>query len=327
MNIIANSSDQFFSGGNMGCYEYLNGELITNATNSTLLKDQHIELTSLVKAEYQKSTVLLNDVRSAGLTSRLDGLGTLIAEWQREGDITGAQIDMDARTVAQNDRVQFDITGTPVPITHKSFNVHTRHELASQRGGRPSMSSRMGVLAAIKVGQSNEQTLLDGVPGLTVDQKKVYGYRTHPSRITGTTSADWAVSGGDAIVSDTLDIVDALRADLIDGDVTIYVAEDIWTNLQNDYSATKGSNTIYDRVLAIAQVGMLKPARFLADGEVIAVTLNAQTIDVAIAQDTSVVQWNVLSPFETEYKVFNALVPILMDTKSGRLGLAHFNKA
>ncbi len=328
-NLITVNHSNFFSGGNKQYWE-LNEEtglLETNADNATLKKDDWILLTSRMIKEYQKNTVLINDLRSAGLTSSLGGLGTIIAEWQREGDITEAVIDMDARTEAQKDRPEYDLQGVPVPITHKSYHVHTRHELASRRGGADmARSVRSGILASIKVAQSNEQMLLNGVPGLKVQNNEVFGYRTHPDRIQGTLSANWAVAGGDAIIADALSITGTFRSDLIEGQLTFYVAEDIWTNLQNDYSANKGSNTIYDRLQQIAQIATIKPARYLADGEVIAITLDAMTVNLGIAQDTSNVQWNDISLFETEYKVFNALVPMLLPTMAGRLGVAHFVK-
>jgi len=326
MSLITTNQAEFFRGSNPKFWDVEDGELVTNAGESTLRKNEWEELTRKMIREYQKNTILINDIRSAGLTSRLGGLGTIIAQWQREGDTTGAQVDMDARTQAKNDRPEYDLQGIPVPITHKSYTVHTRNELASQRSGFGSTSQRSGSLAAIKVAQANEQMILDGVPGLKVQNNEVFGYRTHPERIQGNTSADWAAAGGAAIVADALAIVDLMTQDLITDPITMYVSYDIWTNLQNDYSPDKGSNTIKDRVLAIAQIASIKPARYLNEGEVLAVTLNSQTIDLAIAQDTSNVQWNDISLFETEYKVFNSLVPILMPTMAGRLGVAHLTK-
>lgn len=326
--MITLNQNEFFAGGNKDFWSLNdNGHLVTNAGESTLRKDEWELLTRKMIQEYQKNTTLINDVRSAGLTSSLGGLGTIIAQWQREGDITGAQIDMDARTQAKNDRPEYDLQGIPVPITHKSYTVHTRNELASQKSGFGSTSTRTGILAATKIAQSNELMLLDGVPGMKVMGNEIFGYRTHPERITGNTSADWATASGATILADVLDIIAEVRGDLIGGEMTFYVAEDIWTNLQNDFSDAKGSDTILERILKVAQVGSVKPARDLVAGEVLAVTLDANTIDLAIAQDTSNVMWNDISLFETEYKVFNALVPILMPTMAGRLGVAHFTKA
>lgn len=326
--MITLNQNEFFAGGNKNLWSLNdNGHLVTNAGESTLRKDEWELLTRKMIQEYQKNTTLINDVRSAGLTSSLGGLGTIIAQWQREGDITGAQIDMDARTQAKNDRPEYDLQGIPVPITHKSYTVHTRNELASQKSGFGSTSTRTGILAATKIAQSNELMLLDGVPGMKVMGNEIFGYRTHPERITGTTSANWATASGATVLADVLDIIAEVRGDLIGGEMTFYVAEDIWTNIQNDFSDVKGSDTILDRILKVAQVGSVKPARDLVAGEVLAVTLDANTIDLAIAQDTSNVMWNDISLFETEYKVFNALVPILMPTMAGRLGVAHFTKA
>lgn len=314
-----------FMNGHDSSSSFINsyGELQTNATNSTLLKDQHKLLFKEVKEISRRNMTLLNDLRSKGLTRNLGGLGVMIAEWERSGDLTDAEISMDGRTTALNDKLTFDLTGTPVPIIHKSFELNQRHLLASGRDGRPRIDVTQAAIASRLVAEKNEDMILNGVAGLVVDGKTITGYRTHPDRITGTLPASWATAAGTAIINDVKGIVEDFRDDKQFGEITLYVAENVWSALQLDYSATKGTNTILERILAMPQIASVQPCSILPASEVIAITLERETVEIGIAQDTSIVQWG-KNIFETEFKVFNALTPILKSDKNGAMALGHY---
>ena len=111
--------------------------------------------------------------------------------------------------------------------------------------------------------------------------------------------------------------------------VCMYVANDIWTNLQNDYKVestdTSGSGMmVVERLKKIAQIRDVKPAEKLADGEVVLVELEERTIQLAIASDIISVPHQKTSPMMPQVMTtYAAMVPQIKVDSAGNTGIRH----
>ena len=68
----------------------------------------------------------------------------------------------------------------------------------------------------------------------------------------------------------------------------------------------------------------IKPSYFLAD-ECIMVEMNRETVELAVAQDITPVQWDVMGGAETRYRVLAVMVPMVKSDKLQQSGIVHIS--
>lgn len=320
-NITSPSAKEFnsFMNGGNSVHLNANGQLVSNAT--TL---RHEEGKVYDDALIEISRLRLNgieDLRKRGLIKPLGGLGTILSMYERVGEMTGAVIDMDGRTGSNNDRITFDEVGVPIPIFHKEWNLGERVVLASRQRGEPLDTTQMRMASRVVL-EAMEDSLFNGIPGLIVSGLSIYGYTTHPSRNPYTLTADWTADPGTDIIPDVKAMLQLLLDAKKYGPYILYVAKDIMINLESDYSATKGTETIKDRILRFQDISEVKGADFLADGEVLLIQMDRETVDLAVAQDIRNLTWNI-HPMQTEYMVLSAMAPRIKADRDGNCGIVH----
>ena len=296
-----------------------NGQLIVNAT--TLRHEEGVVWDNTLIEVGRARLNGIADLTKRGLVKNLGGLGTIISMWERSGDMTGAQIDMDGRTVSENDRVTFDETGVPIPIFHKAWELGERVVLASRQRGESLDTTQMRMASKVVI-ESMESALFNGVANLTVAGLSIFGYTNHPSRNTHTLVADWTVDAGGDIIADVKAMLNLLLNDYKWGPYVLYVAKDISINLESDYSAVKGEGTINDRILKFKDISEVKTADYLANGNVLLVQMDSETVDIAVAQDLKNLTWNI-HPLQTQFMVMSAMAPRIKADRNGNCGIVH----
>lgn len=304
-----------------GLYINAQGQLTSNAT--TL---QHDEGKMYDDALLQVALGKLNgieDLRKRGLIKPLGGLGVVLSMYERVNDMTGATFDMDGRTRGENDRLTFDEVGVPVPIIHKEWELGQRYLLASRQRGEAIDTTQMRVASRVVV-EGLEDMLFNGVPNFAVAGLSIYGYTTHPKRLLQTPTAAWASTTGANIVTDVQAMLTKLIAVKKYGPYILYVAKNIGVNLESDYSATKGDNTIRDRILRFQDIQEVKVSEYLANGTAVMVQMDSETVDLAVAQDLTNLQWNV-HPLTTDFMVFAAMVPRIKYDRNDNCGVIHMS--
>lgn len=297
-----------------------NGQLIAN--NATLRHEEHKVYDDKLIEIARKKLRIINDIRSRGLTKNLGSVGDLLTHYERVGDMTSASISMDAKTRGQKDRTTFDQVAVPVPVFHKEFEINWRQLEASRNRGEALDTTNIGLCTTL-VTEEMETAVYNGIPGLTVSGSTVYGLTTHPDRNTGTLTASWATATGAQIKTDVKAMIAQAIGQNFYGPFVLYVSRDVWPNLQDDYSTTKGDNTIKQRVEDFAEIDEVRVGHFLAADTVLMVQMTEDVIDLAVAQDIRKIQFN-LDPFSTDYKVFSIMVPRIKSEKDGRSGVSHW---
>lgn len=299
----------------------VNGQLVTNA--STLRHEEHKRYDQKLVQIARQRLNGIDDLRRRGLVTNLGGLGVILSMYERVGDMTQATVSMDGLTPAQKDRLTFDEVGVPIPVFHEDWSLNLRQIEASRTRGEPLPTTQIAVATRL-VADRMEDALFNGIPGLVVDGKQVYGYTTHPDRNTGSVTAAWATATGVQIVGDVKLMLQQAYDDNFFGPFVIYVAKDIWANIQTDYSASKGDNTIADRIEAFRDIAEVRPGDALPSGNVTMVQMTEDVVDLAVAQDIRNIQWQT-NPMKTDYKVFSVLAPRIKSEKNGKSGIVHYS--
>jgi hypothetical protein len=294
-------------------------KLVNNAT--TLRHEEGIVYDNVLIEVARTRLNGIADLQKRGLVKNLGGLGTIISMWERQGDMTGAKIDMDGRTASENDGLTFDEVGVPIPIFHKAWHLGERKLMASRQRGE-SLDTTQARIASRIVLESMEDALFNGIPNLSVAGLQVYGYTNHPSRNTYTLTANWTSAVGTAIIPDVKAMLQIMLDDYKWGPYVLYVAKDISVNLESDYSSAKGEGTIRDRILKFENISDVKTADFLPNGDVLLVQMDSETVDIAVAQDIRNLTWNI-HPLQTEFMVLSAMAPRIKADRNGNCGIVH----
>ena len=291
--------------------------------HSTLRHEEYVKYDERLVAIARERLTGIGDLQSAGLVVDY-GFGTEVAMYERVGDTTAAEVNMDGRTDASNDRVTYDEIGVPLPIIQKRWSLGKRQIESSRMRGAPLPTDIME--ASVRaVSDTIEGMLFNGLSGFTFDGKSIYGYTTHPDRNTITLSGAWTGASVATIQADTVAMLKAAYADNMFGPFTMYVAKDIWANIQRDYSDEKGDRTHLERILAYSDIAAVRPGDMLASGNVVLVQLSSNCVDLAVAQDMRNVQWEE-HPMSTDFMIYAAMAPRIKSDKEGRCGVIHASR-
>ena len=296
-------------------------------TNDLLRKDEWEELDTRVVEVFTKRLRGIQDLRDAGLTLRLGGLGTLVSQYEQQSDMTAADVDMSGATPGERDLPAFNLVGVPVPIIHKDFQINIRHLEASRKLG-DSLDMTAAEIAARKVAEALEDILFNG-SSVVVDGSSIYGY-TNESNINSDTASNWG--GGDFgtlgnILPTYLGMLGALEGDYAYGPYGSYVATTQYRQMLDVYDDGSGQSA-RERVLqAIPELQFIKPSADLADGTVLIVQMTRDVVDLAIGADVTTVQWATQGGMVQNFKVMTAAVPRVKSDYAGQSGIAEATSA
>lgn len=316
--MISNAKNAFSNGGN-NVFLNASGLLVANAT--TLRHEEQVQYDTALVQTARKRLKIANLLRSKGLVKSLGGLGTILSMWEQAGDMPGANISMSGRTSAGQDTLTFSEMGVPVPIFHKEFELDARRLAASRNGGTPLDMTQVEIATRI-VSDEFETHIFNGAPSISVAGNTVYGLTTAPARNTGSITSAWASAAN--VLTDVKAMLQALLDDNMYGPFILTVPRNYWINLQDDYSANKGDNTILDRIKAYAEIEDVICGDYLTASNVVMFQATSETIDLAMGQDMTNIPWQ-MQPLATEFKIFMAGVVRIKSDKSGKCGVAHWS--
>lgn len=300
--------------------------LATNA-NALLRYDEWKDVDTAIIEAAQARMVAIADLRSRGLEYNLGSIGVTVSLWQTQGELTEADISMDTLTRGEKDRPEYNQQSVPVPIVHKDFGFSLRTLEASRRNGA-GLDVTTAALAGQVVAETSEKMMFLGA-NISVEGSKVYGYTTHPSRITVDMSPTWSTTAtGAQIAGDFAEALSALRENKKYGPYVVYVAANLETKLDADFNpGTSDTRTIRARLLEYNRVEKIEVADFLADDNVVIVQMTRDVVDLAIAMDLSTVQWQLMGGMGEEFRTMAVWVPRIKAGPQNSAGIAHIRPA
>lgn len=296
--------------------------------NATLRKDEWVRIDDELITAARERLVIIDDLRAAGLTPSVGGLGVLISEWEKASEITDAEVTMDGESFTDEDRQVFGINGVPIPLIQKRFRIGERTLLASRTRGS-ALDVTTGVEAARAVARTSERMVFNGIElgasNSAGSSYQIYGLTTFPERATLTIS-DWSDDGNvtpQDILGEILEMIRILETQHRHyGPFRLYIPGEYAFRFREDFKA-ESDRTLMERVLAEEKIEAVRVADALEDGNVIMIELDRQVIDLAVASDLSNIQWASGSGWTNYFQTFAAWAPRLKSDYDGRTGILH----
>lgn len=288
-----------------------------------LRRDEWIEIdTALIEAA-QIRLVGIADLIAAGLTKPIaNSMGKTVLEYERIGEMSDASVSLDGMVRTETDIAEYSSDQLPLPITHKDFFINLR-KLAASRNRGESLDTTQGRMAGRKVGEKQEEMLFVG--GKTFGGLRIYGYTTHPNRLTASfgTNGSWAAAAktGDQIFTDTGTLIGLLEAQKMYGPYWMYTSRNMNMKLQGDYKAT-GDKTIRQRLMDIGNITKISTADKLPADNVLLVQATEDNVQLVQGEPLQTIQWDIEGGFGVNFKAFQIQVPLIRAI-AGRSGIAH----
>jgi hypothetical protein len=301
-------------------------------TNATLRKEEWVELELQLLESARERLIGVEDLQSAGLVHPVGGLGVLVSEWETGSEITDAAVTMDGETQTEEDRQEFGLEGTPIPVISKRFRIGERVLMASRMRGA-ALDLTTGNEAARAVARASEQLLFYGTSiGVTRSRDRVYqvyGYTTHPDKATFSIT-DWALVGtsGETILSEILQMIQVMEIDHRHfGPFTLYIPAEFSHKFAEDFK-DNSDKSLRSRVLEDPRISEIRIADALhgtdAGGpDVVLAELSRGSVDMAVGSDLATTQWASGSGWTNYFQVFTAFAPRIKADFDGRVGILH----
>lgn len=245
--------------------------------NSHLLKDEWEALDGAIVRAARTRLRLVSDLAAAGLTHRLGGIGTMISQYNAASEMTRARISMDGRSQGENDRVDYSITGIPVPVIFKPYHFGSR-ELASSRNSGDQIETGHAEAAARVVVEELEEMAINGASNFQFNGTLIYGITNHPNRNTGSGS-DWGTAAN--VITTVAAMIAAAVADNHYGPYVLYAARTQYNEAKNTFFTDGSGDTPYDRVMRMDGITGFYALDGLDAGECVLVQMDSEVIDLA----------------------------------------------
>lgn len=303
------------------------GKLIavpTPVANATLRKDEWKILDDAIIMAAKERLRIVADLRSAGLTFSIpNGMGKTVLQTEDVSDITPATISMDPVRKGEADRPEYGLVNLPLPVIHKDFFFSAR-QIATSRNSGASIDTTTGQLAARRVSEEAEKLVLGISDSYAYGGGTIYGLTNYPQRMTKTITAPTAGGYTPAV---TVTEVLSMRQHSLDafhyGPWVLYNSPAWDQYLDADYSATKGDNTLRDRLKRIDGIQDVRTVSYLTGYQFLLVQQTSDVIREVIGMDVTTVQWETDGGMRLHFKVMAILVPQLRADHNGNTGIVH----
>ncbi len=257
------------------------------------------------------------DLLSEGLVYNLpDPMGTPFLEWNSQNRIGAAERVMVPSHRGERGLAAMTQGRIPVYCTTDFVSFNLRELATARRAGIALDTSSIeqkirSINEAIEDAAINGATTFDGQT-LQVAGYTAPGLLNAPNANTGNlTSAYWdSTPDGAAVVGQVQTMIAALQADNFFGPYNLYIPTAIATYFAADYSATKGENSIIDRLEKIQAGGRtlrVRQADFMPATKVALVQMSNDVVDMVVGQQPTVIPYTSVNGME-----FNNLIVAVM---------------
>ena len=255
------------------------------------------------------------DLRADNTFGGFDGMATPILEFERLNDVGEAIVDMDALSEGRSFAPTFTLQGMPLPITHCDFFMSKRFLATSKSGGGRGADTIRAEMAARRVGETIEQTLIGTqtgtVYGISTDYantSQVEGYTNSTDRITRTSITAPSGSNGTTILTEWLDFRDDLYQQNFYGPYRVYTATSYDQFLDDEFK-TNSDKSLRQRLMAIEGIRSIKRLDYLTTSGTLLWTQSGQEIQAVNGMEVTTVQWESKGGMQLNFKVMAIQVP------------------
>lgn len=305
--------------------------IITNSRgihiNSALRKDEWEELDRQVVAAAVPPLNIVSRLDQRGLVRRLGSIGTLLAQYNKVSETTPANVSLRGHASGEKNLVDFDLTGVPVPVIFKEFEIDERY-LASSRMLGDGVDVANGAAAARVVSEKVEDLTINGDTSVNLNGETIYGITSHPDRNTDTAAnyggGDWGTI--DNIVPTIAGMITAAQDAGYYGPYGVWAHTDQYNEAALAFFTDGSGDTPRDRILSFPQVEFFEQSPQLDAGEVVLVTLVADVIQIARVDafwPITNLEWASGDGMLNEFKALTVFTPMVKSAYGGNSGVVH----
>lgn len=301
-------------------------------SGNLLTKEAWVMLDNVVLEAARDRLRAWADLRAANTYGGFDGMANPILEFERSTDVGEAVEDMDGMTEGRSFAPKFDLQGMPLPITHSDFFLSSRFLAVSKNKGTR-MDTTRAEMAGRRIGERIENVTIGIAAGTTYGESPgtryayanastVYGYMTHPDRITGSGYATPTGANGTTVLSNWLAIREQLYQNKFFGPYIVYTSTDWDQHLDNLFSTTEPSaGTLRKRLLEIEDVQDIRRLDYLTASaypfRTIWVQMKSETARAVNGMEITTVQWPSMGGMRLNFKVMCIQVPQIRSRFTG----------
>jgi len=292
-------------------------------TNVVLPHEEWKDLDDRIIALAQERLVLVQDLIDAGLTHDVGGLGKTISEWTTSGDMSPANVSMEPESEGERDLINFETERVPVPVIHKDFRLGVR-QLAAAKESKAPIDKTNSDAAARKVGVMMEDLTINGYRGKFLGSN-IYGIMTHPAATSMT--LDDGVGNLLAFTPETaadmiLAMIQAQDDKDFNGPYNLYVPTGLSTILYKMIPNTNGKllKTYLEEIDLISKI---RVSSRMPKGHMSLVQMDNETIDLAVGQELTPVEWDEKGGMVVNFKIMTAMAPRIKARQDNTLGIVN----
>lgn len=300
--------------------------------NSALRKNEWEDMDSQIVAASVPPLRLVNMLVERGLTRRLGGLGSFIAQYNRTGEMTAASATMRGHASVEKDLVDFELAGVPVPVIAKEFEIDERLLDASRRMG-DGLDVVNAAAAGRVVSEKMEDMLINGDANIKEFGQGIFGLTNEPNRNTGTATTmgggDWTASDAN-ITKSVAGMMGAAQADGYYGPYALLAAPNQYNEAALLFLGDGSGDTPADRIRRMQGVAEFVQVPQFVDGTVVLVQLTSDVIQVAYVPGyfpNTTREWVSGDQMLNSFKVLAVYTPLVKSSTGGKSGIVHITGA
>jgi hypothetical protein len=299
--------------------------------NATLRYEDWKTIDSMVVKTYKERLRAVADFRSRGLQYVVPGgMAKTVLLTETQSDMSPAEVSMDGKSQAANDRPTFTLTNLPLPIIHKDFGFNARQLAASRQGGSP-LDLSGAELAARRVAEEAEKLFIGN--STVADQYNfgggtIYGLTDHPDRntqvLTAPTATGWTAA---TLLAEVLAMRQSANDANVHGPFGLYFSQAWDQYLDGDYDTNARVLTLRQRLAMIDGIQFVRTLDYMSSFDAVLVGLRSDVARVVVGMEIVTVQWEVEGGMELRYKVMAILVPQIRSDDASNSGVVHGSTA
>lgn len=280
---------------------------------------------SIVRGAQIRLRVVADLLANGNVLNITNGMAKTVLEYSKVGDMDPAITSLDGVTRSENDRIEYEFAGLPLPITHKDWFLNLRTLLASRTGGEPLDTTYAGV-AGRKVGEECERMTVRG--GKNFLGLNIYGLITHPHRATAAfgTNGSWSASAktGADILADISTMKGLMEARGRYGPYWLYIAPNMSLKMGEDFK-TSSDRTIRDRLLEVEGIQRITVLDQLPDDNIVLLDPSPENIVMVNGEELQTIQWDAHGGMQINFKAMQILVPLIRSDINDTTGIVHMS--
>lgn len=296
--------------------------------NSTSLrKDEWEEIDRAVIRASRDRPRAWDDIAAVNTYGGFNAMGKTYLVRESMTDPGEALLDMDGLTESRGDAPKFTPDALPLPIMHSGFTVSQRRLAESRNGGTP-FDTTMAEACSRRVVEMREKVTIGtldlsafyGGSSSEYTNRGIYGFITHPDRITKTDLTDIStITPGvsqPAVVQDVLEMLALAYAQKFMGPFVLYHSTQYDTILEEDYlvvstsGATAPTRTLRERLLQINGISDIRRLDFLTSAQrLVMVQMTGDTVRAVDGMGPTTFQWDTKGGLALNFMVAAIQVP------------------